>query len=85
MGSALERGKLFLQGVAGGVAAAAVLVAAAQAADAVLGLGGPEMQRRHHGPAAGFELLSGMDGTGVEALVFRGGHDAPLRVAQISC
>ena len=69
MGAALQRGELFLQGVAGGVSAAAVFVARAQVADAVLGVGGGEVQRRHDGAGARFEGLSGVDGAGVEALV----------------
>ena len=65
-GAAFQRRELFLQGVAGGVGAAAVLVAVAQAADAVLGIGGAEVHRRDHGAGARLEGLAGVHGAGVE-------------------
>ena len=70
VGAAFERRQLFLQRVTGGVGAAAVFVAVAQPADPVLGVRGGEVHGRHHGAGARLEGLAGVDGAGVEPLVF---------------
>ena len=59
--AALQRGEALLQRGAGRVAAAAVLVAAAQPADAVLLVGRGLVDRRHDRTGRGVRLLAGMD------------------------
>lgn len=68
MTAALDGRELLLEGGAGRVRAAAVLVAAAQPAEAVLHEGRGEVQRRHDGARDGVEVLSGVDHQAVEAL-----------------
>jgi hypothetical protein len=72
-GAALERGQRLLQGGAGGVGAPAVLVAAAQATDAVLFVGGREVHRHDHRTGGRVGLLPGVDGAGVETAGLRHG------------
>src|SRR5699024_1171113 len=64
---ALDRGQLLLQRAPGGVAGPAVLVPAAQAADAVLREGGGLVDRHVHRTGGRIGLLPGVDRAGVES------------------
>ena len=87
----LERGDVALERGAGGVGGAAVLVAAAQAADAVLLVGAGRVDRRDHRPGRRVGLVAGVDRTRLEAglrwvcsltwqhaIAGRAGREAPL-------
>ena len=63
----LERGDAALEGGAGGVGGAAVLVAAAQPADAVLLVGAGRVDRRDHRSGHRVGLVAGVDRTRLEA------------------
>jgi hypothetical protein len=71
---ALERGQQGLERRPGGVAAARVLVTAAETADAVLHEGRRLVDRRDDGAGRRIELLSGVHGGGLELLLLLG-HD----------
>ena len=62
----LQRRDVALEGGAGGVGRAAVLVAAAQPADAVLLVGRGRVDRRDHRAGHRVGLVAGMDGAGLE-------------------
>jgi hypothetical protein len=70
--AALERREQFLQRRARRVATAGVLIAAAEAADAVLHERRGLVDRRHDGAGRGVEGLPGHDGAGREAVVLVG-------------
>ena len=69
MPGALDRGELLLQRAAGGVAGPAVLVAAAEPADAVLHEGAREVQGRDDRARGGIRVLAGVDGAGIEVVL----------------
>ena len=70
----LERGEVGLQGRAGGVAGAAVLVVPDGLGRRTLGVGAGHVDRRHDGTGDGVGLLAGVDGEGLEAGVVGGAH-----------
>ncbi len=75
--AALERGDALLERGAGRVGRPAVLVAAAEAADAVLLVGRDLVDRGHHRTGQGVGLLAGVDGARGEAVLVRHG-DEPM-------
>ena len=70
--TALQRRDALLERGAGGVRGAAVLVAAAQATDAVLLVGAHLVDRGYHRSGRGVRVLPGKDGARGEAEVLEG-------------
>ncbi len=64
--TAFEGGQIVLQGFAGRVLGAGILVAVTRPAHPVLGVGGGLVDRRHDRPGDGVRFLPGVDGEGFE-------------------